>query len=135
MGLIEFYLQIRWVHVGCVIASGSLFAVRGALLLAGAQWGNHLALRALSWTIDTTLLTAALMLTVITHQYPFVQAWLTVKLLLLVVYIIVGMLALRLSSSRRLRVISLASALAVFLSIVAVAHWRDPWGPLHLLRR
>jgi uncharacterized membrane protein SirB2 len=135
MGLTEFYLQIRWVHVGCVIASGSLFAVRSALLLAGAHWANHLALRGLSWAIDTILLTAALMLTDITHQYPFVHAWLTVKLLLLVVYIVVGMLALRSGSSQRLRVISFASALAVFLSIAAVAHWRDPWGPLHLLHR
>jgi hypothetical protein len=26
------------------------------------------------------------------------------------------------------------AALLVFLCIVAVAHWRDPLGPLHLLR-
>ena len=35
---------------------------------------------------------AALMLVTILHQYPFVQSWLTVKVLLLVVYIVLGML-------------------------------------------
>ena len=47
-------------------------------------------LRYLSYTIDTVLLTAALMLATILHQYPFVHAWLTVKVLLLVVYIVLG---------------------------------------------
>ena len=47
-------------------------------------------LRYLSYTIDTVLLTAALMLATILHQYPFVHAWLTVKVLLLVVYVVLG---------------------------------------------
>lgn len=42
-------------------------------------------MRILSWTIDTTLLSAALMLMTIVRQYPFVHGWLTVKVLLLVV--------------------------------------------------
>jgi uncharacterized membrane protein SirB2 len=42
-------------------------------------------LRYLSYTIDTVLLTAALMLTAIVQQYPFVHAWLTVKVVLLAV--------------------------------------------------
>ena len=35
-----------------------------------------------TYTIDTVLLTAALMLATLLHQYPFVHAWLTVKVLL-----------------------------------------------------
>lgn len=37
-------------------------------------------LRFLSYTIDTILLTAALMLMTIVAQYPFVDSWLTIKL-------------------------------------------------------
>jgi len=134
MGLVAFYAQIRLVHIACVTASGGLFALRGLLALAGMPAANHIALRALSWAIDTALLTAALMLADIVHQYPFVDAWLTAKVLLLVVYIALGALALRRARSPRLRAVCYFAALLVFLCIVAVAHWRDPLAPLHLLR-
>ena len=92
--MIAYYLQIKWVHVAAVIASGALFGLRGLLVWAGreqlAMWAP---LRYLSYSIDTVLLTAALMLVTILHQYPFVHAWLTVKVLLLVVYIVLGTLA------------------------------------------
>ena len=93
--MIEFYPQIKWVHVAAVIASGTLFALRGAGVLAGARWPMFAPLRYLSYTIDTVLLTAALMLATILHQYPFVHGWLTVKVLLLVVYVVLGTLALQ----------------------------------------
>ena len=131
--MIEFYPQIRFVHIACVIASGLLFALRGTLMLAGARGYNHIALRALSWSIDTTLLTAALMLATLLHQYPFVHAWLTVKVLLLVVYIGLGTLALKRGSTRARRALWFAAALAVYLTIVSVARAHHPLGFLHTL--
>lgn len=65
--MIEFYPQIKFVHVTAVILSGSLFALRGVLMLARSRWAQHAALRWLSHAIDTTLLTAALMLVTILH--------------------------------------------------------------------
>jgi len=128
--MIEFYPQIKFVHVLCVILSGSLFFTRGVLMLSGSSVANHPAVRYLSYAIDTTLLTAALMLVSILHQYPFVQAWLTVKVLLLVVYIVLGVFALRRARTRAGRAGFFAAALAVFLFIVSVAHWHDPRGIL-----
>jgi len=57
----EFYPEIRWVHIAAVIASGSLFVLRGAGVLAGARWPMWAPLRHLSYTIDIILLIAALM--------------------------------------------------------------------------
>ena len=131
--MIEFYPQIRVVHIACVIASGLLFALRGTLMLAGVRGYNHIALRALSWSIDTTLLTAALMLATLLHQYPFVHAWLTVKVLLLVVYVGLGTLALKRGSTRARRGLWFAAALAVYLTIVSVARAHHPLGFLHTL--
>ena len=80
----EFYLQIRTVHIWAVTASGLLFALRGGTFnLMGASWPKALPVRLLSWTIDTILLTAALMLMTVVRQYPFVDHWLTVKVVLL----------------------------------------------------
>ena len=66
--MIEFYPQIKFVHVAAVILSGSLFMLRGWLMLARARFTNHAALRFLAYAIDTTLLTSALLLTTILHQ-------------------------------------------------------------------
>jgi uncharacterized membrane protein SirB2 len=122
------YLQILWTHIGCVIASGSLFFMRGCMMLAGLPAANHIALRRISVAIDSLLLAAAITLTTIIHQYPFVQAWLTVKLVLLVVYIVLGVFALRRGRTRAIRATCFAAAMIVFLFIVSVARAHNPFG-------
>jgi uncharacterized membrane protein SirB2 len=128
--MIEFYAQIKWVHVAAVIVSGLLFTLRGSGVLAGARWPMWAPLRYLTYTIDTVLLTAALMLATILRQYPFVHAWLTVKVTLLGVYVILGSLALKRARTPRARAWSFAAALAVYLFIVGVARSHNPWGLL-----
>jgi uncharacterized membrane protein SirB2 len=131
--MIEFYPEIKLVHVGAVIASGSLFALRGTMMLARSPQANHAALRYLSYAIDTTLLTAALMLVTILHQYPFVQAWLTVKVLLLIVYIVLGSFALKRARTRRAQVTCFFAALVVYLFIASVARAHNPFGIFHIV--
>ena len=94
-GLIEFYPQIKAVHISCVLASGSLFAIRGAAVLSGARWPLALPVRWLSYAIDTTLLTAALMLLTILPWAVFGNGWLAMKLMLVVVYVVLATFALR----------------------------------------
>jgi uncharacterized membrane protein SirB2 len=122
------YLQILWIHIGCVIASGSLFFTRGCMMLAGLPAANHIALLRISVVIDSLLLAAAIALTTIIHQYPFVQAWLTVKVVLLVVYIALGVFALRRGRTRAIRATYFAAAMIVFLFIVTVARAHNPFG-------
>ena len=130
--MIAYYLQIKWVHVAAVIASGALFGLRGLLVWAGreqlAMWAP---LRYLSYSIDTVLLTAALMLVTILHQYPFVHAWLTVKVLLLVVYIVLGSLALKRGKPQRQRRLWFVAALTVYLFIISVARSHSALGALN----
>jgi uncharacterized membrane protein SirB2 len=128
--MLEFYPHIKWVHVAAVIASGSLFALRGAGVLAGGRWPMWAPLRYLTYTIDTVLLTAALMLATVLHQYPFVHGWLTVKVCLLVSYIVLGTFALKRARTRRAQGWCYAAALAVFLLIVSVARAHHPLGIL-----
>ncbi|MFT3807343.1 SirB2 family protein [Arenimonas sp.] len=130
--MVVFYTQIKWLHVLCVILSGSLFAVRGLLVLSGVTLGNHAALRWLSYAIDTVLLTAALMLVTILQQYPFVQAWLTVKILLLVAYIVLGIFTLRLARTRWARLICFCSAVVIYLCMAGIARTHDPLAPLRI---
>jgi uncharacterized membrane protein SirB2 len=128
--LSEFYPEIKWVHIAAVICSGALFLVRGTGVLAGGRWPMWVPLRYLTYTVDTVLLTAALMLITILHQYPFVNGWLTAKVCLLVVYIVLGTFALKRARNLRTRAWCFAAALAVFLFIVGIARAHSPWGIL-----
>lgn len=126
--MIEFYPQIKFVHVAAAILSGSLFAIRGTMMLARSRFTNHPALRYVSYVIETTLLAAALMLVGILHEYPFVQAWLTVKVVLLCAYIVLGTFALKRGRTRMTRTCCYFAALFVFAFIVSVARAHNPWG-------
>ena len=133
--MIGFYPQIRLVHIACVVASGSLFLLRGLLLQAGSPLGNQALLRYTSYAIDTLLLGAAIALMVMLQVWPGVQAWLTVKLLLVLVYIVLGSLALRRGRTPGVRRACFVAALALFLFIVSVARLHDPLGMLRSLTR
>lgn len=130
----EFYLQIKWVHVAAVIASGVQFLLRGIAVQCGVRWAMVPPLRYLSYTIDTVLLTAAMMLVTILHQYPFVQAWLTVKVCLLVVYVVLGTFALKRGRTPRMRLACFVAALAVYGFIASVAVEHHPLGALLFLQ-
>jgi uncharacterized membrane protein SirB2 len=131
--VIEFYPQIKWIHIAAVSASGSLFFLRGLALHFGATWPMAAPLRYLSYSIDTVLLTAALMLATIIHQYPFVQGWLTVKVLLLLLYVVLGSFALKRGRTRSVRAGCWLAALAVYLFIFSVARAHHPLGVLATL--
>jgi uncharacterized membrane protein SirB2 len=129
IGLMAFYPQIKWAHVAAVTASGSLFALRGLLVQASRpRWAMAAPVRYLSYSIDTVLLTAALMLLTMLPGAVFANGWLTVKLVLVVVYVVLGTFALRRGRTPRARSIALAAALLVFLAIIGIAIAHHPLG-------
>ncbi len=133
--MIELYPQIKAVHVAAVIASGMLFLLRGFAVQLGAKWAMAAPLRYLSYSIDTVLLTAALMLVTILHQYPFVQGWLTAKVLLLIVYVLLGSFALKRGRTRAVRISCWIAAMLVYLFIVSIARTHSPLGIATALMR
>lgn len=132
--MIEFYPQIKWVHVAAVIASGSLFLLRGLLVQAGqARLGMAAPVRWLSYTIDTALLTAAFMLFTILPGALFANGWLTAKIVLLVVYVVLGSFALKRGRTPRVRVACYLAALAVFGFMYSIARAHHPGGIFWLM--
>lgn len=132
--MIEFYPQLRVLHIAAVIASGSLFLLRG--LLARADRGRLALLplpRYLSYTVDTVLLLSALALVAILPSATFVTGWLYAKLALLPAYVILGFLALRSAAGSARQLMCLAGALLAFGAMIAIARSHDPLGPLRPL--
>jgi uncharacterized membrane protein SirB2 len=124
----EYYLFLRHAHIGFVIASVTLFVIRGCLMLAQSPQVHAGLLRYTSYTIDTMLLTAALMLTSVIHQYPFATGWLTMKVCLLVVYVVLGSIALKRGRTRRARVAAFVAALLTVAFMYSVARAHHPLG-------
>ncbi len=131
--MIEFYTQIKWVHIVAVILSGGLFMLRGLLVMAGSRWGMAAPMRYLSYGIDTVLLTAALMLLTILPGGMFANGWLAVKLLLLVVYVVLGSFALKRGRTARKRTTCYLAALLVYAWMIGIARLHHPMGWLMLL--
>jgi uncharacterized membrane protein SirB2 len=132
--MIEFYAQIRLAHIAAVIASGSLFLVRGLLVQSGRRdWALAALPRYLSYAIDTALLTAALMLLTILPSATFSNGWLALKLLLLPVYVGLGWLALRKGKTGRQRLAYFSGALLAYGCIFIIARTHDPFGPIRLV--
>lgn len=131
--MIEFYPQVKAVHIAMVIASGFLFALRGAGVLAGMRWPMRLPVKLLSYTVDTTLLTAALMLFTMLPKAMFANGWLATKIVLLIVYIGLGTYALKRARTRRAQAVFYVLALATFGFIVSIARAHHPLGVLYLL--
>jgi uncharacterized membrane protein SirB2 len=86
--------------------------------------------RTLPHVIDTIFLASAITLAVMSAQYPFVAPWLTAKVIGLLVYILLGAVALRRGRTMRIRVLAFVGAVALFGWIVSVALSRNPAGIL-----
>lgn len=120
------YLTLKHFHMGCAALSGSLFLVRGAWMLRDSARLHDRWVRIAPHMIDTLLLASAITLAVWSGQYPGVQGWLTAKVAALIIYIVLGTVALKRGRTKMVRFSAFIGALAVFGYIVAVALTKQP---------
>jgi uncharacterized membrane protein SirB2 len=129
------YFTLKLVHQTAVALSITGFFVRGAAALAGARWVGSRAAKTLPHLVDSVLLLSALMLAWMLRLTPGEAPWLLAKILGLLVYIALGVIALRPGCPRRLRAAAWVGALAVVAWIVSVAVTKDPLGFMATLAR
>ena len=122
------YLALKHLHLTTVILSFSLFGLRGIWMLGDSALLQRRWVRTVPHVVDTVLLASAIGLTLILHQYPFINSWLTAKVLALLAYIILGSIALRYGTTKKMRVAAWIAALATFGYIASVAVTRTPLG-------
>jgi len=121
---------LKLVHVSAVYLSGAGFVLRGAWMLRDSSLLRARLTRILPHIVDTVLLGSAILLALRIYQYPFVHGWLTAKVLALLLYIVLGTIALKRGRTRRIRIVSFVLALATFFYILAVAVTRNPFPGL-----
>jgi uncharacterized membrane protein SirB2 len=120
------YLAVKYLHMSFAALSGGFFLVRGIWMLQESNLLQRKWVRVAPHVIDTLLLTFALILVFWSGQYPGAQGWLTAKVIALLVYIVLGTVALKRGKTRAVRTVAFFTALAVFAYIVAVALTRNP---------
>ncbi|BBB63994.1 siroheme synthase [Undibacterium sp. KW1] len=115
------YLAIKHLHLTCVGLSGSLFLLRGIWKMRDSAMLDKRWVKVLPHVIDTLLLASALTLAVLSGQYPFQQNWLTAKLFALILYIVLGTVALKRGKTPAIRTAAFIAAVLVFAYIISVA--------------
>ena len=120
------YLLLKTLHLSCAALSYTLFLLRGSWSLNGSPVMRQHWVRIVPHFIDTVLLGSAVALAIIIQRYPFVDAWLTAKVLALLLYVGLGFVALKYGRNRITRLSAWLAAQAVFIYIVLVAIDHNP---------
>ena len=120
------YLLLKHFHMSFAAISGLLFLLRGLWMLADSPALQRRWVRVLPHLVDTALLLSALSLAVWSAQYPLVQTWLSVKVGALLLYIVLGSIALKRGRSKPVRAAAYVAALVAFGYIVGVAVTKNP---------
>lgn len=120
------YMAFKHIHMLCAVISIVGFIVRGAWALKGSNLLQKKWVRIAPHIVDTLLLLAAIGLMVTTQQYPFVDSWLTAKVIGLLVYIFLGVYTLKIARSQPTRMVSYLLAIATFAYIALVAVAKSP---------
>ena len=117
----EPYLLIKHLHMTTAYLTAFLFLLRLVLEVTGYTGWRQTPLRWVPHINDSLLLLAALMLLALSGWMPGVHGWLTLKILLLVGYILAGWVALRQGLPKHRRLLGALLALAQLLGIFYLA--------------
>jgi uncharacterized membrane protein SirB2 len=124
------YLAVKLVHQTAVTLSIMGFFVRGLASLNGARWTQSRAAKTLPHLVDTILLLSALTMAWMLRLTPDKAPWLLAKIVGLVLYVGLGVLALRPGRPFAVRASAWVAALAMVAWIVSVAITKTPLGLL-----
>ena len=89
------YMAYKHFHLLMAVLSVSFLLLRFAMSLKPAAMLQHKFFKIAPHVIDTLLLLSAIMLMLTIQQYPFVHAWLTEKLVAVLAYIALAVMAFR----------------------------------------
>ncbi len=120
-------LLLKALHISSVAGSFMLFFLRGIWSLSGSAIMSRRWIKIVPHVVDTLLIVSASALAFSIRQYPFVDAWLTTKVLALLLYVVLGLVAFRFGRSKTVRLTAWIMAQLVFGYIVLVAITHNPW--------
>ena len=121
-----FYEIVKYIHVTAIILSISGFLVRVNLQLNDSPYQTKYWFKKLPHKVDTILLASALTMVYIMGVNPLTTFWISEKIIGLLIYILLGMVALRWGKTKTVKKVAASAALIVFAYIIYVAHYKAP---------
>lgn len=124
---------LKYVHIVSVAVSFALFFVRGLWVIRSYPQSQEQWVRALPYVVDAALVASALAVMAISPQKGWPGDWLSVKLVLIVIYAALALYLFRWARGLASKVVVWFAALIVFLFVTTISVLRDPLGILSLL--
>ncbi|MBA2658581.1 MAG: SirB2 family protein [Nitrosospira sp.] len=120
------YAALKMIHITSVAISYLLFSLRSVWMMRDSTALQQRWVKIMPHMVDTVLLASAIALAIMLHQDPIHNSWLGAKIAGLLLYIGLGMVALRFGRTRKARISAVIAAQIVFLYIVLVALTKNP---------
>lgn len=120
------YETIKIIHISTALLSLCGFIIRGIWMMQSSPRLQNTWVKVIPHINDTVLLVSAIVLVAVSLQYPISTAWINSKLIALLIYIILGTIALKRGKTMAIRVIAWGSAILVFMFILGVANTKNP---------
>jgi uncharacterized membrane protein SirB2 len=114
-------IVVKYIHICCVLISYLLFFVRGVWMLRAAPILQHRWVKVAPHVVDTALLLSAITLATLLSISPLAAPWLMAKIIALLLYILLGTIAIKRGKTRKIRLAAWLAAQLVFIYIVSVA--------------
>lgn len=115
------YLTLKTIHMATAVLTISGFALRGFWMLTESPLLKNRFVKVAPHIVDTLFLATGIALIWVLNLPVLNQPWLIAKLVALVVYVVLGSIALRRGRTQQIRAIAFVMALATFAYIVGVA--------------
>lgn len=121
-----FYDIVKYFHVTAILLSISGFVARVILKLKDSPYQTRFWFKKLPHIVDTILLASALTMVYLLNVNPLTTYWIAEKIIGLLIYILLGMVALQWGKTLTVRKSAAVMAVLVFGYIVYVAHYKTP---------
>ncbi|MBT8103326.1 MAG: SirB2 family protein [Gammaproteobacteria bacterium] len=120
------YLILKHIHTLLALLTISGFVLRGYWMMTNADKLQNRMTRVAPHVLDTVFLASGIAMLVLLSLNPFSQRWLLAKFAGLIVYILLGSVAIRRGSTRQVRALAFVGALTAFAYVVGVALSKSP---------
>ena len=122
------YSIIKMLHTIAALVTISGFLLRGYWMLVESPLLQARLTKIVPHVVDALLLLAGVAMLSMLHLNPFTQSWLLAKFAGLLIYIVLGSIAIKRGKTKRTRTVAFAGAVAAFAFVIGVAVTKSPLG-------
>ena len=105
------YILLKQIHIMLAVTTLINFVIRGYWMIIDSSLLHSKWVKTIPHVIDTLLLSSAVALMIMAGFYPWFFDWVTAKILLLLLYIVLGTIALKRGKTKAQRIAAFIAAL------------------------